>query len=85
MTLPTDIFPLTVVGTVAGLIGFGGAIGGALFGLVAGYMLGHGFTYATLFLLVGTFHLIGFLAILFFAGRIQPLSAIDLQHIESAA
>ena len=85
MTLPTDIFPLTIVGTVAGLIGFGGAIGGALFGLVAGYMLGHGFTYATLFLLVGTFHLIGFLAIFFFAGRIQPLSAIDLQHIESAA
>lgn len=85
MTLPADVFPLTVVGTVAGLIGFGGAIGGAIFGLIAGYLLGHGFTYATLFLLVGTFHLIGFLAILLFAGRIQPLSAIDLQHIESAA
>ena len=85
MTLPTDIFPLTIVGTVAGLIGFGGAIGGAIFGLVAGYMLGHGFTYATLFLLVGTFHLIGFLTILLFAGRIQPLSATDLQEIESAA
>ena len=85
MTLPTDIFPLTIVGTVAGLIGFGGAIGGAIFGLVAGYMLGHGFTYATLFLLVGTFHLIGFLTILLFVGRIQPLSATDLQEIESAA
>jgi ACS family hexuronate transporter-like MFS transporter len=85
MTLPADVFPLTVVGTVAGLIGFGGAIGGAIFGLIAGYMLSHGFTYSTLFLLVGTFHLIGFLAILLFAGRIQPLSAIDLQHIESAA
>lgn len=84
MTLPADVFPLTVVGTVAGLIGFGGAIGGAIFGLIAGYMLGHGFTYATLFLFVGTFHLIGFLAILLFAGRIQPLSAIELQHIESA-
>jgi len=84
MTLPADVFPLTIVGTVAGLIGFGGAMGGAIFGLVAGYMLGHGFTYATLFLLVGTFHLIGFLAILLFAGRIQPLSAIELQHIESA-
>jgi ACS family hexuronate transporter-like MFS transporter len=85
MTLPTDIFPLTVVGTVAGLIGFGGAIGGAIFGLIAGFLLGHGFTYATLFVLVGTFHLVGFLAILLFAGRIQPLSAIDLQQIESAA
>lgn len=84
MTLPADVFPLTIVGTVAGMIGFGGAIGGAIFGLVAGYMLGHGFTYANLFLLVGTFHLIGFLAILLFAGRIQPLSAIELQHIESA-
>jgi len=85
MTLPTDIFPLTVVGTVAGLIGFGGAIGGAIFGLIAGFLLGHGFTYATLFVLVGTFHLIGFLAIFLFAGEIQPLSAIDLQKIESAA
>jgi ACS family hexuronate transporter-like MFS transporter len=85
MTLPTDVFPLTVVGTVAGLIGFGGAIGGAIFGLVAGYLLGHGFTYATLFGLVGTFHLIGFLAILLFAGKIQPLSATELREIESAA
>jgi ACS family hexuronate transporter-like MFS transporter len=85
MTLPADIFPLTVVGTVAGLIGFGGAIGGALFGLIAGYLLGHGFTYANLFLFVGTFHLIGFFTILRFGGRIQPLSAIELQHIESAA
>lgn len=84
MTLPTDVFPLTVVGTVAGLIGFGGAIGGAIFGLVAGYLLGQGFTYATLFAIVGTFHLIGFLAILLFAGKIQPLSAIELQQIESA-
>lgn len=84
MTLPADVFPLTVVGTIAGLIGFGGAMGGAIFGLVAGYLLGHGFTYATLFILVGTFHLIGFLAIVLFAGRIQPLSAIDFQHIESA-
>ncbi len=85
MTLPTDIFPLTMVGTVAGLIGFGGAIGGAIFGLVAGYLLGHGFTYATLFVLVGSFHLIGFLAIAFFAGPIQPLRPIELQHLEGAA
>lgn len=85
MTLPTDVFPLTLVGTVAGMIGFGGAIGGALFGLVAGSLLGHGFTYATLFVLVGTFHLIGFLAIVLFAGEIQPLRARDLQELESAA
>jgi ACS family hexuronate transporter-like MFS transporter len=45
-------------------------------------MLGHDFTCATLFF-VGIFHLIGFLAILLFVGRIQPLSAIELQRIES--
>lgn len=79
MTLPADIFPLSAVGTVSGLVGFGGAIGGAIFGIAAGYLLSHGFGYGTLFVLVGTFHLIGFSAILLFAGRIQPLRPDDLR------
>ena len=33
MTVPADIFPLSAVGTVAGLVGFGGSIGGAIFGV----------------------------------------------------
>jgi len=85
MTVPADIFPLSAVGTVSGLVGFGGAIGGAIFGIVAGALLGHGFGYGTLFVLVGTFHLIGFLAILLFAGKIQPLRPHDLMEIESPA
>ena len=83
MTLPADIFPLSAVGTVSGLVGFGGAIGGVIFGLVAGRLLDHGFGYGTLFVLVGTFHLIGYTAILLFAGKIQPLRADDLREIES--
>ena len=83
MTVPADVFPLSAVGTVSGLVGFGGAIGGAIFGVVAGYLLGHGFGYGTLFVLVGTFHLIGFLAIVLFAGKIQPLTPQTLQRIES--
>jgi ACS family hexuronate transporter-like MFS transporter len=83
MTVPADIFPLTAVGTVSGLVGFGGAIGGAIFGIVAGYLLAHGFGYTTLFVLVGTFHLIGFLAISLFAGEIQPLRSHDLLEIET--
>jgi ACS family hexuronate transporter-like MFS transporter len=84
MTLPADIYPLSAVGTVSGYVGFGGAIGGAIFGIVAGYLLGHGFGYGTLFALVGTFHLIGFLAILLLGGKIQPLRSNDLlQTIES--
>jgi MFS transporter, ACS family, hexuronate transporter len=78
MTLPADMFPLATVGSVAGLVGFGGAIGGAIFGVVAGLLLSHGFGYGTLFLIVGTFHIIGFLAILILGGRVQPLKTPDL-------
>ncbi len=83
MTLPADIFPLSAVGSVSGLVGFGGAIGGAIFGVVAGFLLGHGFGYGTLFLVVGTFHIIGFLAIMLLAGRLNPLRSPDLISIQS--
>jgi ACS family hexuronate transporter-like MFS transporter len=85
MTVPADIFPLSAVGTVSGMVGFGGAIGGAIFGVVAGQLLGHGFGYGTLFVLVGTFHLIGYGAIVLFAGKIRPLRADDVKEIESKA
>jgi MFS transporter, ACS family, hexuronate transporter len=48
---------------------------------VAGYLLQHGFGYQTLFILVGSFHIIGFLAIAFVGGRIQPFSTSDLKGI----
>jgi ACS family hexuronate transporter-like MFS transporter len=85
MTIPADIFPLSAVGTVSGFVGFGGAIGGAIFGVIAGYLLGHGFGYGTLFVLVGTFHLIGFLAILLLAGRIQRFRTFNLKGVETTA
>lgn len=83
MTVPADILPLSAVGTVSGFVGFGGAIGGAIFGIVAGYLLQHGFGYQTLFLLVGSFHLIGFLAIIFIGGTIQPLGSKELRELEA--
>jgi len=85
MTIPADIFPLSAVGTVSGLVGFGGAIGGAIFGVVAGYLLGHGFGYRTLFTVIGNFHLIGFFAMMLFAGKIEPLRSRDLLEIENKA
>jgi ACS family hexuronate transporter-like MFS transporter len=83
MTLPADMFPLSAVGSVSGLIGFGGAIGGAIFGVVVGFLLGHGFGYQTLFFIVGTFHIIGFIAILLLGGRVQPLKTPDFLIRES--
>jgi len=64
MVLPTDLFPRRVVGSVAGLVGFGGAMGGIAFGQVVGYLLDHGFGYRVVFLLAGTFHVAAFLVIL---------------------
>jgi MFS transporter, ACS family, aldohexuronate transporter len=64
MVLPTDLFPSRVVGAVAGLVGFGGAIGGIVFGELVGYLLDHGFGYSTVFTLAGTFHVVAFIVIL---------------------
>jgi ACS family hexuronate transporter-like MFS transporter len=83
ITVPADIFPLSAVGTVSGLVGFGGAIGGAIFGMVAGFLLGHNFGYGVLFMLIGTFHLFGFLVIVFYGGRIQPLCNHDFRDIKA--
>ena len=84
MTIPADILPLSAVGTVSGFVGFGGAIGGAIFGVVAGYLLQNGFGYQTLFILVGSFHLVGFLAIVLVGGKIQPISNSDPRIIEAS-
>jgi MFS transporter, ACS family, hexuronate transporter len=73
MVLPTDLFPKKVVGSVAGLVGFGGAMGGIAFGEVAGYLLDHGFGYGTVFALAGTFHVVAFLIILAAVPSIGPL------------
>lgn len=85
MTLPADIFPLSSVGSVAGMIGFGGAIGGAVFGLFAGKLMNLGFGYSTLFQIVGTFHVIAFISILLFAGRMVPFAPLNSPKREEAA
>ena len=75
MTLPADIFPQRVVGSVAGLVGFGGAIGGLIFGLVVGYLLDHGFGYGLVFGIVSTFHVLGYFIILTAVRQVRPIEA----------
>jgi len=73
MTLPADIFPRAAVGSVAGLVGMGGAFGGAAFNLLVGYMLDHKMGYGAVFGMLSTFHVIAFAIILLVVGRIRPL------------
>jgi ACS family hexuronate transporter-like MFS transporter len=77
MVLPTDLFPATVVGSVAGLVGFGGAMGGIAFGQLAGYLLDRGFGYGMVFTLAGTFHAVAFAIIL---ATIPVIPSSDVQR-----
>jgi ACS family hexuronate transporter-like MFS transporter len=73
MVLPADLFPRSVVGSVAGLVGFGGAMGGIAFGEIAGYLLDHGFGYSTVFRIAGTLHIAAFMIILITIPVLLPL------------
>jgi ACS family hexuronate transporter-like MFS transporter len=64
MVLPADLLPRSVVGSVAGLVGFGGAMGGIAFGQLVGYLLDQGIGYPTVFTLAGVFHVVAFAVIL---------------------
>ena len=74
MIVPTDLFEARVVASVAGLVGFGGAIGGLLMNLVAGRLLDSGFTYTAVFNIVGSLHVIAFVVILVTVPRIGALT-----------
>jgi ACS family hexuronate transporter-like MFS transporter len=73
MILPTDLFPKQVVGTVAGLVGLGGAMGGVVLGQFAGYLLDHGFSYRPVLAVAGSLHIIAFAVILMLVPTVRPL------------
>jgi ACS family hexuronate transporter-like MFS transporter len=73
MIVPTDLFERRVVASVAGLVGFGGAMGGLLMNLVAGRLLDAGFSYGDVFAVVGTLHVIAFGVIVVSMPRIRQV------------
>jgi len=74
MIVPTDLFNRRVVASVAGLVGFGGAMGGLLMNLLAGRLLDLGFGYQTVFSIVGLLHVTAFGVILVTIPRIRVLA-----------
>jgi ACS family hexuronate transporter-like MFS transporter len=84
MTLPADIFPRRVVGAVAGLVGFGGAMGGVVFGEIAGQMLKYGTGYGPIFMIAGTLHVLAFILIAVVIRNVQPLEIAFLAREASA-
>ncbi|HTE44168.1 MAG TPA: MFS transporter, partial [Gemmatimonadaceae bacterium] len=74
MILPTDLIERRAVGTLAGLVGFGGAMGGVLLGQIVGYLRDHGYTYTPALIISGSLHLIGFAVICLGIPRIHMLN-----------
>ena len=60
MILPTDLIDRRTVGTLAGLVGLGGAMGGVLLGQIVGYLRDHGHSYRPALIISGSLHLIAF-------------------------
>jgi MFS transporter, ACS family, hexuronate transporter len=77
MIVPTDLFDRRIVASVAGLVGFGGAMGGVVFNLVVGRILDSGLGYSTVFGIVSTFHVIAFVVILVTIPVIRPVRQTD--------
>jgi len=73
MVLPTDMIPRQSVGTVAGLVGMGGALGGVVLGQIAGYMRDHGFSYTPILVSAALLHLVAFILIIVVIPRIRQL------------
>ncbi len=66
-------FPRGNVGSVAGLVGFGGAMGGIVSNLIAGRLLDLGMGYGTVFSIMGMCHVTAFVIILLTIRNIQSL------------
>ena len=73
MILPTDLIPKQAVGTLAGLVGFGGAMGGVLLGQIVGWLRDHGYGYRPALTVAGTLHIVAFVLICVVIPKLQPL------------
>jgi ACS family hexuronate transporter-like MFS transporter len=75
-TLPADLFPSEVVGSVAGLGGASGSFGGMLFNLLVGALLTWYGSYGLVFLIAGLMHPASFLLILTVVRKIEPIANV---------
>ncbi len=73
MVLPTDMISKKAVGTLAGLVGFGGAMGGVALGQVVGWLRDHGYSYTPALVISGSLHVAAFVLICLVIPKIQPL------------
>ncbi|MBX5497160.1 MAG: hypothetical protein IRZ15_17620, partial [Bryobacteraceae bacterium] len=60
MTVTNDIYPVSVVGSVSGIVAFGSGLGGTLFTNLTGHIV-QNFSYEGIFIVMGFLHPAGYL------------------------
>jgi ACS family hexuronate transporter-like MFS transporter len=71
LTLPSDVFPRSAVGSVIGIGGFLGAVGAMAMSQYVGFVLEKFGSYTPIFLIAGSVYLIGLLAIQLLAPKMN--------------
>ncbi len=81
-TLTNDIYPVEVVGSVAGIVAFGNGLGGTLFTAAVGIVVQY-FGYDSVFIVMGCLHPFAYLLL----GRLVrgPIAAASAPRVERAA
>lgn len=59
MTMTNDIYPTSIIGSVAGIVGLGSSLGGVIFTRITGYVV-ESYSYATIFIVMAFLHPIAF-------------------------
>ncbi|PZU08050.1 MFS transporter [Sphingomonas sp.] len=74
LTLPSDLFPRSAVGSVVGIGGTAGAIGGMLIAKFIGYVLDISDSYAPIFAVAGGSYFLGLVALHLLSPRLERAS-----------
>jgi MFS transporter, ACS family, hexuronate transporter len=72
-TLVTDMFPQSIVGSMAGFVGMVGAVGGMLIAKVVGYILQWTGSYFSIFVMAGCAYLTALLIVHMLVPRLEPV------------
>ena len=84
-TLTADMFPSSIVGSVAGLLGAAGAFGGMLSNLIGGALLTRYHSYALVLTISGLLHPASFVIILLVVRKVAPVVTLKLSECGEAA
>lgn len=85
-TLPADMFPSKIIGSVAGLMGCVGTYGAMLFSLVIGFVIEQ-YGYSPAFLIAGILHPVSFVLVLIIIKKVElvkPLSSPQIKPLTIA-